>query len=185
MPLVLTLFRLNLYPSTYIPASLLLPVFPVSLCLVMPHYPTAFHFSFFSLSHSSISLCTLNLSTFFFLFFFSFPVPLASLRWSHTGSSVMTHVVYSAENTVYSVCVLFYQGERERMERQSGEKETVFILCADNPARNFSKDDIWVTVNLKLSWKEETQTWASIIVPVRASSCRKKHDLILVCHLQY
>lgn len=95
----LSLCPLNPLLSLYLLASSpLFSVFPASLRLVMPHCPTAFRSSFFSLSHTSISLCTLNLSTFFFFF----PVPLTSLRWSHTGSCVMTHVVYSVENTVYS-----------------------------------------------------------------------------------
>lgn len=71
VPLILTLFCLHLH-SAYLPVFSF-PVFLVSLCVVMPHYPTIFNSSFFSLSHTSISLCTLNLSTFF-------PVPLASLR---------------------------------------------------------------------------------------------------------
>lgn len=50
----------------------------------------------------------------------------------------MTHVVYSVENTVYSAGVLFSRRGKGRMEEQR-EKETVGILCADNPAQNFPK----------------------------------------------
>lgn len=123
VPLILTLFCLHLH-SAYLPVFSF-PVFLVSLCVVMPHYPTTFNSSFFSLSHTSISLCTLNLSTFF-------PVPLASLRWSHTHTQDLLwwHMWFIQRKTLCTLlCVLFYQRVMERMEKQWGERDSFHSLC--------------------------------------------------------
>lgn len=74
------------------------------LCLVL-HHSTTFNSSLFSLSHASISLCTLNLSACFILFH-------SPSSTDHTWEPLRWHmVVYSVKNTVYSASarVLFAQ----------------------------------------------------------------------------
>lgn len=147
--LVLSLFCLSLHN---------LPVSLFSFCLVKPHYQTTFNSSLFSLTHTSISLCTLNLCMWFFLC--RLP-PSADHPWDFQWWHM---VVYSAENAVYSACVL--------LPEWRGDTETVFILWADNPATFFFF--IWVIVNLELCWKEETHTWNKTIVP--PPSQKNKHN---------
>lgn len=151
-------YRLKYFQSQlFLPASL-----PLSIFRVKPHRSTVLHSSFFCLSHSSISLCTLNL-----LYISS--CLCRPFRWSHGGSSFMTPVVYSAENIVYSVGTLFCHRERRPTEKRRKKGANWVFVLVNPDQRFFFKDGIWVIVNLELLEKEETHAWVNVVIHVRIS----------------